>query len=84
MSAHSSRGPKWEALRKACLERDSHICTHCGGHATEADHVIPKSMGGRDDLSNLIASCKPCNASRGNKMLVRSAWWHPELLDGLR
>lgn len=83
MSVHSSRGPQWEALKKAVLRRDDHICNYCGGPATSADHVIPKSKGGMDELSNLVAACIPCNASKGDTILVRSAWWHPELLDGL-
>lgn len=84
MSKHSSGGGKWQAIRKAVLERDAYRCVWCGREATEADHYpIPKSQGGRDVLENLVASCKSCNASRQDKILSRSPWWLPELLDGL-
>lgn len=83
MSKYSSRGPSWEALRKACLERDGYVCAHCGREATEADHVIPKAQGGRDELSNLVASCKPCNARRQDRLLVRESGFNPNWLDGL-
>lgn len=32
-----------------------------------ADHVIPKSRGGSDDLSNLVACCEQCNGQKGAK-----------------
>lgn len=83
MSQHSSRGPAWEALRKAVLERDGYICQHCGAEATDADHLIPKAMGGTDVMENLVASCKPCNSKRGAKLLVRSAGVNARWLDAL-
>lgn len=30
------------------------------------DHIKPLSMGGEDDVSNLAATCFPCNAFKGN------------------
>ena len=30
------------------------------------DHVIPRSMGGTDDMANLVASCSRCNTLRGD------------------
>lgn len=83
MSKGSSRGPKWEALRKAVLERDGYICQHCGQEATEADHVVPKALGGRDEMSNLVASCKPCNTKKGATPLLRTSGFNPRWLDGL-
>jgi len=83
MSQHSSRGPRWDAVRLACLQRDGYVCAHCGGEANEADHVLPASMGGRDVLENLVASCKPCNGRRQDKLLVRISFVNPRWLDGL-
>lgn len=31
------------------------------------DHATPKSRGGSDDLSNLVAACEQCNCQKGNK-----------------
>ena len=76
MSVHSSGGARWKTLRVEVLERDSYVCQHCGGIATEADHITPKSKGGLDQLDNLIASCKPCNARRGAKDLLRRTWFN--------
>src|ERR1044072_3821430 len=41
-------------------------CAYCGCEATEMDHDLPKSRGGSDDPENLVPSCVPCNAGKGN------------------
>lgn len=74
MSKHSSRGAAWQAIRLACLERDGYVCAYCGREANEADHVIPVAAGGKDELSNLVASCKPCNGRKSDRMIVRLDW----------
>jgi 5-methylcytosine-specific restriction endonuclease McrA len=53
------------------LERDDHRCRWCGGLATEADHLVAKVLGGTDDLDNLVAACRPCNAKRGQAVQTR-------------
>lgn len=83
MSQHSARGGAWDTLRRSVLERDGHICQHCGADATEADHIIPRSMGGLDVAENIVASCKRCNATRGARPLIRTAGFNPRWLDGL-
>lgn len=30
------------------------------------DHIVPKSMGGNNHLSNLQTMCGPCNHEKGN------------------
>jgi len=32
------------------------------------DHIIPKSLGGVDDIANLRPACEVCNGSRGNEV----------------
>lgn len=76
MSKQSSRGAAWDALRLQVLARDSYVCAYCGGEATEADHVIPKDSGGKDELDNLLAACKPCNSSKGNRLGARLTWFN--------
>jgi 5-methylcytosine-specific restriction endonuclease McrA len=54
--------------RLQVLNRDNWVCYYCGGDATQADHVIPISRGGDPmDLDGMVASCKRCNVSKGNK-----------------
>ena len=46
------------------------VCHWCHkAKSTEADHLIETDRGGTDDLDNLVGSCKPCNAARGNRYL---------------
>ena len=36
------------------------------------DHVIPKSRGGKSNMSNYVLACEPCNKSKANLLL--SEW----------
>ena len=63
--------PGWPALRLACLKRDRWVCQLCGGRATDADHIVPRSAGGGDDLSNLRALCHPCHLRATGQMSGR-------------
>ena len=47
-----------------CLVRDGFRCRYCGAHATTADHIVAKALGGSDHLSNLVAARWPCNRKR--------------------
>ncbi len=33
------------------------------------DHVIPRSRGGKNTKSNLVACCEWCNSRKGNKII---------------
>lgn len=58
-----------KAMRHAILERDGHTCQYCGATAPDVklqiDHVVPKTLGGKDDPDNLIAACEACNSGKG-------------------
>lgn len=45
-------------------------CWYCGGklHQVHFDHRIPLSRGGSNGPENIVASCPPCNLSKGSKM----------------
>ena len=61
--------PEFTRNRLIALENEP-ICHWCHkAKSTEADHLIETDRGGSDDVSNLVGSCKPCNASRGNRYL---------------
>lgn len=44
-------------------------CHYCGEQLkikqATVDHVVPKSSGGRDFVTNFVLSCYPCNARKG-------------------
>jgi hypothetical protein len=51
---------------RALFERDMNTCQYCGKsfsprHLTR-DHVIPRSRGGEDVWSNVVAACFACNS----------------------
>jgi len=58
--------------RYLVFERDKFTCQYCGRRPPtvilEVDHIIPKSKGGTDDISNLITSCRDCN--RGKSSII--------------
>lgn len=43
-------------------------CCHCGKHLTldemSIEHLLPMALGGRNEASNLLPSCVPCNNER--------------------
>lgn len=59
-------------VRFEVFRRDSFKCRYCGITATEeatgltVDHVVPKSLGGTDDPSNLVTACSPCNSGKSS------------------
>lgn len=46
------------------------VCLYCGSTGGEIDHVIPLSRGGTHSIGNLVAACKPCNASKNNRTIT--------------
>ena len=58
--------PEWRALRKACVARDHGRCTTpgCTHHGFIADHIVPRTKGGQDALSNLRTLCRTCDNRR--------------------
>lgn len=54
-------------------QRDKWRCRYCGekllrkAEAT-VDHVIPRSRGGSNKMSNLVTACVPCNQGKADKL----------------
>ena len=57
-------------LRFEILRRDGYTCRYCGAQAPdvqlEVDHVIPDTLGGSDEPSNLVTACAPCNRGKSS------------------
>lgn len=76
-------------LQQACFRRDHHTCQQCGYTRQtkgdlHADHIIPRSQNGPDELANLITLCVPCHARKtqaealaGRRKHLRPAPTHP-------
>lgn len=60
----------WD-IREYVLYKFSHHCAYCGKTDVpfEIDHVIPKSKGGTDRVSNLVLSCHNCNQKKDDLSL---------------
>lgn len=59
------------SIRYKVFLRAKNRCENCGiskdKKALEVDHIIPRSKGGKDDLSNFQALCYTCNSQKSNK-----------------
>jgi len=70
---HRRRGhrPISGSIRYQVLSRAKFRCELCGTSAEEksieVDHIVPKSLGGKDDIANYQALCYSCNASKLNR-----------------
>lgn len=70
--SHRRRGhrPISGSIRYEVLKRAKFRCELCGISADEksieVDHIHPKSLGGKDDISNYQALCFSCNAAKRN------------------
>ena len=58
--------------RRAVFARDGHRCQYCGTKADTIDHVIPRSKGGPHAWDNVVASCRPCNTRKRDRLLEDS------------
>jgi ATP-dependent DNA helicase RecQ len=72
MASQAGQAP---AYRELVLRRDGFRCRHCGVHCQRQDadvhHLIPRSLGGSDDPSNLITLCDGCHAAHHPNLQVR-------------
>ncbi|WP_458211024.1 HNH endonuclease [Haladaptatus sp. NG-SE-30] len=58
----------WDVRRRHAYERDEWRCSNCGrlggqygDRELHAHHIVPKSKGGSDKMSNLKTLCKECH-----------------------
>lgn len=61
---------KVQLTRQNIFKRDFYRCLYCGSHSNlTIDHVVPKSLGGRDAWENLVTACQTCNSKKGSMSL---------------
>lgn len=57
--------------RRGVLLRDNFTCQYCGAtpaqHLLTLDHVVPRASGGKMSWENVVAACKSCNHTKGNR-----------------
>jgi len=68
----------WE-VREYLLEKWDRKCAYCGAKDVpfEVEHILPKSRGGTDRVSNLTLACHECNQAKGNQ--TAAEFGHPEV-----
>ena len=69
-------------IREYLAEKFHHKCCYCGveqgqGRKFEVEHIIPKSRGGTNRISNLAWSCHECNQRKGR--MTAEEFGHPEV-----
>ena len=68
------------------LDKHGRRCVYCGatGKPLEIDHVVPRSKGGSDRVSNLVVACVECNRQKGEGDLEVFLSGKPALLKRIR
>ena len=66
-------------VREYLLEKWGRKCAYCSkiDVPLEIEHIIPKSRGGSDRVSNLTISCHECNEEKGNR--TAEEFGYPEI-----
>ena len=62
MSRKSSRGPRWQRLKRRLLDQRGWRCEKCKlPGPLELHHVVAVEAGGTDEESNLVIRCPSCH-----------------------
>jgi 5-methylcytosine-specific restriction endonuclease McrA len=56
-------------VREYLLEKWGRRCAYCRatGVPLQVEHIVPRSRGGTDRISNLTLACAPCNQAKANQ-----------------
>jgi 5-methylcytosine-specific restriction endonuclease McrA len=57
-------------VREQVIVRDGGVCQYCSRRPRKptVDHMQPVSLGGTNDMSNLVVACRRCNSIKCNRM----------------
>ncbi|WP_225968549.1 HNH endonuclease [Ensifer canadensis] len=68
----------WEDTRGLVLARDEYKCVSCAAKVKSRDadvhHLLPRSMGGSDELSNLVTRKRGFRHAKVWVLLALGAW----------
>src|SRR6056297_1813270 len=69
-------------VREYLLEKWQRRCAYCGTENVplEIEHVVPRSKGGSNRVSNLTLACHACNERKGNRPVQEFLADRPEVL----
>ncbi len=69
-------------VREYLLEKFNRTCAYCGIQDVplEVEHIVPKSKGGSNRISNLTIACVPCNQAKSNSDIKNFLDKKPSLL----
>ena len=67
-------------LKEYLLLKWKHQCAYCDAKdmPLEIEHIVPKSKGGSNSVTNLAIACRPCNEKKSNKSLSEFLKSKPE------
>jgi 5-methylcytosine-specific restriction endonuclease McrA len=70
-------------VKEYLLAKWGRKCAYCGIENVpfEIEHILAKSKGGSNRVSNLCLSCHPCNQAKGNKPVEEFLKKKPEVLN---
>jgi len=73
-------------IREYLLEKWGRKCAYCGkeGVPLEIEHIVPKSRGGTDRISNLTLACHECNQKKGNQFIEEFLAYDPGKLKRIK
>ncbi len=73
MAYNKIPGNKVPFSRRNVYRRDGNLCQYCGRHVHHSemtiDHVVPRSVGGKNTWENCVIACRRCNNAKGDKAL---------------
>lgn len=66
-------------VREYLLEKFKRTCAYCKAKDVplEVEHIVPKSRGGSNRVTNLTLACNRCNQKKGNQ--TAAEFGHPEV-----
>jgi 5-methylcytosine-specific restriction endonuclease McrA len=72
-------------VREYLLTKFERRCVYCGATdiQLEIEHVVPRSKGGSNRVSNLAIACHPCNQVKGNQDIKDFLSGKPDILSSV-